>query len=337
MSDVAEARPLPPGLATTRRTDRRHPWAIRYGFFLFVAAVFVVLAVMRPTFANAGNIESMLVSAAIAALMFLGLTWIVAAGEIDVSFMSVATLANMVTASMVEHRTGWPAASLAGMTAGLVFGAFNALLVGILRLPALVITIASGALAASIAAAIGSGTSISLGSTGFVGAILEARAGPVPLVAILVVLVYAGAWFVQEKLTLGTYIYAMQQNRAAVIEAGVPVRRLVALLYVLSGIVAAVAGILLAANLSSGQPYLGGSYFLNGLTAVLLGGMALKMGKPNVLGTLAGIVFLVGFLNGTALLGWTDSRSQIVRGLLLLISVGLIVFANDRNRRTRRG
>ena len=131
-----------------------------------------------------------------------------------------------------------------------------------LRPPARVITIASGALAASLVAAIGAGTSISLGSTGFVGAILDARAGPACL---------------------------------------------------------------------------GGSYSLNGLTAVLLGGMALKMGKPNVLGTLAAIVFLVGFLNGAALLGWTDSRSQIVRGLLLLISVGLIVFANERSHRARRG
>ena len=334
MSDIAEAAPMT-GLNPSR-TDRRRPWMMRYGFFLFVAIVFVLLAVLRPTFANAGNIESMLMSAAIAALMFVGLTWIVAAGEIDVSFMSVAALANMVTASMVEHRFGWPAASLAGLVVGLVFGAFNALLVGMLRLPALVITIASGALAASIAAALGAGTSISLGSTGFVGAILDARAGPVPLIAILVVLLYAGAWFAQEKLTFGTYIYAMEQNRAAVVEAGVPVGRLVSLLYVLSGVVSAIAGILLAANLSSGQPYLGGSYFLNGLTAVLLGGMALKMGKPNVLGTLAAVVFLVGFLNGTALLGWTDSRSQIVRGLLLLISVGLIVFANELSRRARR-
>ncbi len=335
MSELVEAVPM--GGVTTHRTGRRRPWAMRYGFFLFVATVFVLLAVLRPTFANAGSIQSMLMSASIAALMFLGLTWIVAAGEIDVSFMSVAALANMLTASLVDHGAGWPLASLAGLAVGLLFGTFNAVLVGMLRLPALVITIASGALAASIAAALGAGTSISLGSTGFVGAILAAHAGPLPLVAILVVLLYAAAWFAQEKLTLGTYIYALEQNRAAVVEAGVPVKRLVSLLYVLSGVVSAIAGILLAANLSSGQPYLGGSYFLNGLTAVLLGGMALKMGKPNVLGTLAAIVFLVGFLNGAALLGWTDSRSQIVRGLLLLISVGLIVFANERSRRPARG
>ena len=89
---------------------------------------------------------------------------------------------------------------------------------------------------------------------------------------------------------------------------------------------------LLAADLSSGQPYLGTWYFLDGLTAVLLGGTALKLGKPNVIGTLAAVVLLIGLLNGAALLGWSDSQRQIVRGSLLLIGVGLVVLARRRSR-----
>lgn len=303
---------------------------MRYGFFLLVIAVFVLFAVLRPAFVSPGNIHGMLMSASIAGLMFLGLTWIIAAGEIDVSFMSVAALSNMTVAGQVAAGHGWPLAALGGLGIGLAFGILNATLVAALRLPALVITIASGALAASIAAAIGLGTSIALGSTGFVGQLLDLRFGVVPLLAVIVGALYALAWVLQEKLTFGRYIYAMEQNRAAVEEAGVPVNRLLFMLYVLSGIVSAIAGILLAGELSSGQPYLGTSYFLDGLTAVLLGGMALKFGKPNVIGTIAAVVFLTGLLNGAALLGWTDSQRQIVRGSLLLIGVGLVVFARTR-------
>src|SRR5690606_13426377 len=170
------------------------------------------------------------------------------------------------------------------------------------RLPALLTTIATGALAASIAAALGGGTSIALSHTGFVGQILDLRIGVLPLVAVIVAGLYLLCWWVQERLAFGHYLYAMEQNRASVVAAAVPVNKLLFMLYVLSGVVSALAGILLAADLSSGQPYLGTSYFLDGLTAVLLGGMALKLGKPNVIGTLTAAVFLVGLLNGAALL-----------------------------------
>lgn len=330
VTDMTQTSPQARPAAVDRRELNIGRMLIRHGFFLLVIAMFVTFAILRPSFVTPGNIHGMLMSSSIAALMFLGLTWIVAAGEIDVSFMSVAALANMTVAGLVDSGAGWPLAAVGGLAIGLTFGLLNAGLVAVLRLQALVITIATGALAASVAAAIGLGTSIALSSTGFVGDLLDLRVGVMPLLAVVVGGLYLTAWFIQERLTFGRYVYAMEQNRAAVEEAGVPVNRLLFMLYVLSGMVSALAGILLTANLSSGQPYLGTSYFLDGLTAVLLGGMALKFGKPNMLGTLAAVIFLVGLLNGAALLGWSDSQRQIVRGSLLLIGVGLVVFARYR-------
>ncbi|WHA44073.1 ABC transporter permease [Agrobacterium larrymoorei] len=305
---------------------------VRYGLFLLLAATFILFAWLRPTFISTGNLNDMMRSASIAAIMFLGLTWIVAAGEIDVSFMSVAALANMLVAGLVQAGYGWPVASLGGLAVGIVFGLVNGGLVAIFRLPALVITIATGGLAGSIAAAIGLGTSISLPSTGFVGAALATNIGIVPLIALVVVVLYAVAYFIQEHLTFGHYLYALEQNRAAVVEAGIPVNRILFLLYILSGVASALAGILLTADLSSGQPYIGGSYFIDGLTSVLLGGMALKYGKPNVIGTIAAVLLLAALLSGAALLGWTDSQRQIVRGMLLLFGVAFVVWARRKNR-----
>jgi ribose transport system permease protein len=305
---------------------------VGYGLFALLAVTLLTFAWLRPSFASEGNITDMLRSASIAAIMFLGVTWIIAAGEIDVSFMSVAALANMLVAGLVKAGFGWPEAVALGLAAGLVFGLINALLVAVLRLPALVITIATGGLAGSIAAAIGLGTSISLSGTGFVGVLVNANLGIIPVLAILVLVLYAGAWYVQERLTFGHYLYAMERNREAVNEAGIPARRILVLLYMFSAVLSAVAGILLAANLSSGQPYIGNSYFLDGLTAVLLGGMALKLGKPNVIGTLTAVLLLTALLSGAALLGWTDSQRQIVRGLMLLVGVAIVVKARRKNR-----
>ncbi|WP_061935138.1 ABC transporter permease [Aureimonas sp. AU22] len=305
---------------------------VRYGLFVLLAVLVVVFSWLRPSFASVGNITDMLRSASISAVMFLGLTWIIAAGEIDVSFMSVAALSTMIIAGLVSAGFGWPVAVLIALGAGVVVGLLNGLLVAGMGLPALVITIATGGLAGSIAAAIGKGTSIPMATTGFVGPIVDADVGIVPLIALIVAALYAVAWFLQDRTTFGHYIYAMEQNRRAVVEAGVRANRILLMLYVLSGTLSAVAGVLLAADLSSGQPYIGTSYFIDGLTAVLLGGMALKMGKPNMIGTLVGVMLLAVLLSGAALLGWTDSQRQIVRAALLIAGVALVVWTRRKTR-----
>lgn len=305
---------------------------VRYGLFFLLVALVLVFSWLRPSFASAANANDILRSASISAIMFLGLTWIIAAGEIDVSFMSVAALGTMIVAGLIQSGAGWPLASAVAVFFGLVIGALNGLLVAVMRLPALVITIATGGLAGSIAAAIGKGTSIPFNSVGFVGRILDADIGVVPVLTILVVVLYGVALLLQDRTTFGHYIYAMEQNRNAVVEAGVPASRLLFLLYALSGVLSAVAGVFLAADLSSGQPYIGSSYFIDGLTAVLLGGMALKMGKPNVIGTLVGVLLLASLLSGAALLGWTDSQRQIVRAALLITGVALVVWTRRKTR-----
>lgn len=305
---------------------------VRYGLFVLLAVLVAVFSWLRPSFASLGNITDMLRSASISAVMFLGLTWIIAAGEIDVSFMSVAALSTMIIAGLVSAGFGWPMAVLVALGAGVVVGLLNGLLVAGMGLPALVITIATGGLAGSIAAAIGKGTSIPMATTGFVGPIVDADVGIVPLIALIVAALYAVAWFLQDRTTFGHYIYAMEQNRRAVVEAGVRANRILLMLYVLSGTLSAVAGVLLAADLSSGQPYIGTSYFIDGLTAVLLGGMALKMGKPNMIGTLVGVMLLAVLLSGAALLGWTDSQRQIVRAALLIAGVALVVWTRRKTR-----
>jgi ribose transport system permease protein len=90
-----------------------------------------------------------------------------------------------------------------------------------------------------------------------------------------------------------------------------------------------IACILLAADLSSEQPF-GTSYFIDGFTAVLLGGMVLKLGKPNVVGTIVGVLFLAVLLSGGALLGWTDAERQIIKGCLLLVGITAVIGARRR-------
>ena len=302
---------------------------MRYGLGLLLVAIMVVFAVLRPSFASSENMIGLARSASIAMIMFLGLTWVLAAGEIDVSFVSIAALANMIVAGMVAGGHGWALSSLLAVTASLLVGAVNGVLVAYFSLPALVITIATGGIASALAAGIGLGSSIAIAKTGFVGQIIAAQIGVVPLIAVIALVIYAAAWYLQERLVFGHYIYALAQNRRAVIEAGIPAQRLLALLYVLTGLTSGVAGVMLTAELSSGQPSIASSLFLDGLTSVLLGGVMIKLGKPNVIGTAVGVLILAVLVRGGALVGWIDSEFEIVKGGLLLAGVAVVIWTRD--------
>lgn len=297
----------------------------RWWLLAALIATMTVFAILRPNMVDATNIVTIVRSASLTAIMVLGLTWVGAAGKIDVSFMQVAALANMVAAALVAGGWGWSIASVAALGAGAVVGLINGYVVGTLRLPPLIVTIATGGACGSAAAAIGHGSPIRIESAGLLGDVLATSFGPVPLLAIPVILAYGLAWYAQEHLTFGRYIYATARNEEAVIEAGVPTRRLILILYLLSALFASVAGILLVASLSSGQPMIGASYFIDGLTAVMVGGMMIRLGQPNVIGSAVAVLLLATLVSGGALLGWPDYLRDIVKGALLIGGVSLSI------------
>lgn len=296
----------------------------RWWLLAAMVLVFIAFATLRPQMAQMGTIATILRSASLTALMVLGLTGVVAAGKIDVSFMQIAALANMTAAGLVVGGAGWPVAALAAVALGAGVGALNGLLVGPARFQPLIVTIATGGICGSVAAAIGKGTSLRIDDAGPLGAFLALSVGPIPAITVATAIFYLAAWVFQDRLTFGRYVYALEQNEEAVREAGVPTARLTVLLYVLSGLFAAAAGVMLAASLQSGQPMIGASYFVDGLIAVLLGGMA-RMGRPNVWGTAVTAVLLACLVSGGALMGWADWQLMIIKGALLAAGVTVAV------------
>lgn len=303
-----------------------------YGLVIVLVGLFLVFFALRPPIGSASNFVTILKAASISVIMVIGLTWIIATGQIDVSFVASAALANMISAWLVQNGFGWGAGIACGLSAGVVIGLVNGLLIQYLGLAPLVVTIATGGLGSSIAAAIGLGTSFRIDDTGFLGTFMETHFGIFPAVTIVAIVVVGFAWFVQEKLTIGHYIYAQESNFEAVHEAGINVRRLNMMLFVFSSVMASIAGILLAAGLSSGQPQIGTSYFIDGLTAVFLGSIAIRTGQSNVLGTLVGILILAVLSSGAALMGWPDYQREIIKGAMLLVGIWLVVVSRPQTR-----
>lgn len=292
--------------------------------------LFVTFSVSIDTFLSVNNLEGLVLSAAISGLMFLGLTWVFTIGEMDVSFVAVAALANMITAGMVISGYGWPVATLCAIAASLFVGVFNGVLIAKLGLPSLVTTIATGGMASALAAAIGLGSSMGIEQEGYLEILFDTKIGFVSLVALLTLALILICWFVQEKLTLGHYIFSMATNQRAALEAGIPTARITIMLCTFAALCSGAAGILLAVQLASGQPSIAQSLFLDGLTAVLLGGTMLRLGKPNIIGTMTGVLIIAVLVRGGALLGWSDAEFSTIKGAMLLLGVTIVIWSNKK-------
>ncbi|MEP3277496.1 MAG: ABC transporter permease [Stappiaceae bacterium] len=299
-----------------------------FGLPFLLVILFIFFSSITDTFLTAANLEGLILSAAISGLLFLGLTWVFTIGEMDVSFVAVAALANMITAGMVIGGYGWPLATFCAIAAAVFVGFFNGFLIAKMRLPSLVTTIATGGMASALAAAIGLGSSMGIEETGYLEVLFDTKIGIISMVVLLTLTIIAACWYVEEKLTLGHYIFSMATNPRAALEAGIPTARITIILCVFSAICSGAAGILLAVQLASGQPSIAQSLFLDGLTAVLLGGTMLKLGKPNILGTMVGVLIIAVLVRGGALLGWSDAAFSTIKGLLLLFGVAVVVWTN---------
>ena len=303
----------------------------KFGLIWVLVLMAAYFALSSSVFRTPGNLMEVLRQSGIIAIMVLGLTWIVATGEIDVSFPDVAAFSGVMTAVLIASGLSWAATVLITLLAGAAFGVLSGLLVVRFKFPSLIATIATAGIAKATASMLGKGQVIHI-----------TRAGPelyqlvygkilgVPILFLITMAIYLICRFFQDRTTMGQHLYALGENRQATTEAGIEEGKILTWLYILSALLAAIAGILLTATLSSGNPRIGGSYFLDGLTVVFLGTMVIKTGQPNLIGTLIGVVILAVLSNGLTHLGLPYYIGTIIKGLLLVFGVVVVTVAKTR-------
>ena len=302
--------------------------------YLLIWALFllvVMFSVASPAFRTRDNLVEILRSACINAVLVLGLTWIVAMGEIDVTFPDVAAFGSMVTALAVMNGSPWWLAILIALFLSSIWGLVNAALINIFKVRALIATIGITTIAKATAYIIGKGSPIYLPKIDpFVSFLVYGKIAQVPVLFLIVLAIYLVASFLQNQTKLGQYLYALGENRQAALEATIPEKMIIYSFYILSALLASAGGILLVATFTAGQPNFQGSYFVDGLTAVFLGALVIKAGKPNVIGTLIGAIFIMVLGNGLTLLGVPFFVGIIIKGALMLVGVAAIAISRHR-------
>ncbi len=310
-------------------------FAAEYSLFWLIAAVFIFFSIAEPAFASFSNMMNILKTASIMALMVAGMTWVIAANEMDAAFPDVAAGSSMVFAMCIFSGYNLVLSIVISLIAGIACGAIISLLVVKFKYHSLITTIAISTVAKSVASAINEG--MPLTATGIQSSpithFINADLFGVPVIFIITLLIYIGLLFIQERTKFGQYIYALGENRQGVEESGVKTNKILTIIFIASSFFAALAGVMLVLIVyGSGQPRIGSSFFLDGFTVVFLGAMVLKLGKTNVVGTFLGAIMLTMIVNGLAMMGSNFAVNQIVKGVLLVIGIAVVALSQRRKR-----
>ena len=320
---------------------------IRLRALVALVSLTLAFSLLSPEFLTAGNLAILVKHVAINAILAIGMTFVILSGGIDLSVGSIVGLCGMVAGALlsglafepmgvVVYPHTWLVVAVA-LLAGLALGSINGYLVARLGVAPFIATL--GLLYAARGAALlvsdgatfpNLGGSPELGNTGFpfigAGVVLGL---PVPVW--LMVGLAAAATFVATRTPFGRHVYAVGGNERAALLAGVPVARVRMGVYMISGLCAALVGLIIAAQLGAAHPATGETFELNAIAAVVLGGTSLMGGRGTITGTLIG-AFVIGILaDGLVLLGVSAFWQMVIKGIVIVLAVILDQFQKGRS------
>jgi ribose transport system permease protein len=266
------------------------------------------------------NLSNVARQVSITAIIATGMTIVILTGGIDLSVGAVMALSMTLAAgSMLAGLPVWLAAMI-GLGTGVGCGAINGLLIAYARLPAIVVTLAMMEIPRGIALFYTGGYPQSGLPESFAWLGRGALFG-VQMPILVMVAVFAAAYVLLTWFPAGRYFYGLGGNEEAVRLSGVHVERYKLLAYILSGLTAAIGGLVLSSRLMSGQPNAGIGFELDAIAAVVLGGTAIAGGRGSIIGTLIG-AFTLGVLNnGLNLMGVSPYTQKILKGAIILLAI----------------
>lgn len=309
---------------------------MKYTLILIAVIVFIIFAFLKPeTFPTYSNIMTFFRQGSIYGIVVIGVTWVLAMDEMDVSFPEIAAFASVLCATLVANGMNLDVAAIITLVCGALFGLLNGFLISELHLPSMITTIAVAGLAKALGNMIAQGRTIAVEkdpSAVFYN-ITNNKVLGIPIVFLVFIALIILLVVIQERTKFGQYVYAIGDSRDAAMAAGIRIKRVQKIVFTLSGLFGAFGGILLMLMVSSGQPTMGSTLFLDSFTKILLGALLLKVGKTNMIGTLVGVLLMAMLVNGLTQMGLASHISQIITGILLIIGVMLTTFIQRRYQR----
>ncbi|EZP59460.1 ribose ABC transporter permease [Exiguobacterium acetylicum] len=285
-------------------------------------AIVLVVSIMEPDFLTLNNLFNILRQVSINALIAFGMTFVILTGGIDLSVGSILALSSAFVAGLMTDGTSALIAVLAGLIVGAVMGALNGMVISLGKVAPFIATLATMTIFRGLTLVYTDGKPITgLSQGGWFELFGRGYFWIFPVPVLTMLLAFAVLYFILKKTTFGRYTYAIGGNEEAAKLMGIQVNKVKIMIYSLSGLMAALAGIILTSRLNSAQPTAGTSYELDAIAAVVLGGTSLSGGRGWIVGTLIGALIIGTLNNGLNLLGVSSFFQLVVKGLVILFAV----------------
>ncbi|KGQ35313.1 L-arabinose ABC transporter permease AraH [Gallibacterium genomosp. 1] len=292
----------------------------RFGMLSIFAIIFIICVLFIPNFSSFVNMKGLGLAISMSGLVGCGMMLCLAAGAFDLSVASVIACSGVVCAVIINATGNVLIGCIAGIGMGIIFGLINGFIVAKLNINAFITTLATMQIARGFGYIISDGIAVgikeesffALGNTNILGI-------PVPIwLTVIAFIIFS---IILNKTLFGRNVLAIGGNEEAARLAGINVTKYKIIIFTISGLMAAIAGVVLAARMTSGQPMTSIGFELTAISACVLGGVSLNGGIAKVSYLVAGVLILGTVENAMNLLNVSPFSQYVIRGLILIIAV----------------
>ena len=314
-------------LQSINRRRARRPFMTnwrQYIIYIGFVCIFAIFAVTLSSqgFLNPNNLLNIVRQSAMIAVMAVAMTFVLAAGEIDLSVGSLAGFSSVVTA-MTIRAAGMPAGVAAGFATGAAVGFFNGLITTRIGIPSFLTTLAMMGISTGLSMWVSNTAAIPIINRTYAFIFGGGNLGPVPILLVWTLLFGVVGHLVLKKTTFGRRVLATGGNEIAARYSGINTRSIKLRVLMISSMTAAIAGMLYAGRLQTGRYQFGQGDELSVIAAAVLGGNSLFGGVGTVAGAIVGALMIGLINNGLILMGLEYSQQLIARGAIIILAVAL--------------
>lgn len=320
-------------LAQSTQRTRNTEAVFQFTLLFIFLGVFVLLSLLAPNFFTVANQLNILRQAAPTLIVAVGMTLVITTGGIDLSVGSLLALVAVLAA--MSLGAAWPVwlAVLVMLALGLGVGFINGYFTAYQSIPAFIVTLATLSIIRGLAQLLTQGYSLPIDPDSVFLELGRGRIGSIPIPVIIALVVVILGYVLLNQTRFGTYVTGIGSNEEGVRRAGVNVRRVKTNVYMLSGLLVAVGGMVTAARLASGSSYTGVAFELQVIAAVIVGGTNLFGGEGRMSGTVLGTLLLAMIGNGLILMKISPFYQQIIEGTIILLAIWFNLSLTRRGRR----